>query len=268
MAPRARVRQEARGVRADRAGAGSDAGETRTRAELRDGQWVMNGSKMFITNAGTDISACVTITASTGDGEISNFVVPNGTPGYEISAPMHKLGWRASDTRELSFRDFAVPEGNLLGAARRGLQAVPRDSRRRPHLGGGDGRRARAGRVRPRVRLRARSGSSSAGRSRSSRRSSSSSPTWRRRSRRAAPRLQGRLAQGRRDARSRARRRWRSSTPASSPPRRERGAADPRRLRVHGGVPISRLFRDQKILEIGEGTNEVQRMVIAKHLGF
>ncbi|MGH3040418.1 MAG: acyl-CoA dehydrogenase family protein, partial [Gaiellaceae bacterium] len=96
-------------------GAGSDAGATRTRAELRDGEWVVNGSKIFITNAGTDISACVTITARTGPDEISNIVVPNGTPGYTISAPMRKLGWRASDTRELSFEDCRVPEGNLLG---------------------------------------------------------------------------------------------------------------------------------------------------------
>src|SRR5919106_968208 len=95
--------------------AGSDAGATRTRAELRDGSWVVNGSKIFITNAGTDLSACVTITARTGEDEISNLIVPNGTPGYEISAPMRKMGWRASDTRELSFRDCAVPEANLLG---------------------------------------------------------------------------------------------------------------------------------------------------------
>ena len=98
------------------AGAGSDAGNTRTTAELRDGQWVINGSKMFITNAGTDITAYVTITASTGDDEISNIVVPNGTPGYEISEPMHKLLAR-SDTRELSFKDVTVPEGNLLSRA-------------------------------------------------------------------------------------------------------------------------------------------------------
>ncbi|HEX3687857.1 MAG TPA: acyl-CoA dehydrogenase family protein, partial [Gaiellaceae bacterium] len=75
-------------------GAGSDAAASRTTAELRDGQWVVNGSKIFITNAGTDITACVTITARTGDDEISNLIVPNGTPGYEISAPMEKLGWR------------------------------------------------------------------------------------------------------------------------------------------------------------------------------
>jgi short-chain 2-methylacyl-CoA dehydrogenase len=104
------------------AGAGSDAGATRTSAELRDGEWVVNGSKMFITNAGTDITACVTITARTGDDEISNIIVPNGTEGYEIAPPMEKLGWRASDTRELSFRDVRVPEGNLLGPRGKGFQ--------------------------------------------------------------------------------------------------------------------------------------------------
>ena len=102
--------------------AGSDAGATRTRAEQRDGSWVVNGSKIFITNAGTDITACVTITARTGDDEISNLIVANGTSGYEISAPMEKLGWRASDTRELSFRDCSVPEGNLLGGRGKGFQ--------------------------------------------------------------------------------------------------------------------------------------------------
>src|SRR5262249_47432604 len=96
-------------------GAGSDAGATRTRAESRDHEWVINGSKIFITNAGTDITSCVTITALPGDGEISNIIVPNGAPGYEISKPMHKLGWKASDTRELSFKDCAVPQENLLG---------------------------------------------------------------------------------------------------------------------------------------------------------
>ena len=99
--------------------AGSDAGATRTTAELRDGSWVVNGSKIFITNAGTDISAFVTITARTGDDEISNMVVPNGTEGYELSAPMRKMGWRASDTRELSFRDCAVPRGPPARRARR-----------------------------------------------------------------------------------------------------------------------------------------------------
>jgi alkylation response protein AidB-like acyl-CoA dehydrogenase len=103
-------------------GAGSDAGSTRTTAQLRDGRWIVNGSKIFITNAGTDITACVTITARTGVDEVSNIVVPNGTAGYEISKPMKKIGWRASDTRELSFRDCAVPEGNLLGERGQGFR--------------------------------------------------------------------------------------------------------------------------------------------------
>jgi butyryl-CoA dehydrogenase len=100
--------------------AGSDAGATGTRAELRDGQWVINGVKSFITNSGTRLSGGVTITAVTGlrsDGkpEISNIIVPSGTPGYAVSKEYDKMGWRASDTHELSFADAQVPESNLLG---------------------------------------------------------------------------------------------------------------------------------------------------------
>src|ERR671932_1928320 len=80
-----------------------------------------NGAKVFITNAGTDITSCVTITARTGADEVSNVIVPNGTLGYEISQPMEKMGWHASDTRELSFRDCAVPEANLLGTRGQGF---------------------------------------------------------------------------------------------------------------------------------------------------
>src|SRR6185369_10111024 len=85
--------------------AGSDAGNVRTRAALEDGDWVVNGAKQFITNAGTDISGHVCITARTGEGEISNIVVANGTPGYEQGAPYRKMGWNASDTRPLTFTD-------------------------------------------------------------------------------------------------------------------------------------------------------------------
>jgi short-chain 2-methylacyl-CoA dehydrogenase len=106
--------------------AGSDAGNTHTRAELEDGEWVVNGAKQFITNSGTDISGCVTITAVTGgrDGskEISNIIVPNGTPGYEAGEPYRKMGWNASDTRPLSFDDCRVPEGNLLGPRGHGVK--------------------------------------------------------------------------------------------------------------------------------------------------
>jgi short-chain 2-methylacyl-CoA dehydrogenase len=106
--------------------AGSDAGNTQTRATLEDGQWVVNGAKQFITNSGTEISACVTITAVTGqsDGtkEISNIIVPNGTPGYAIGEPYRKMGWNASDTRPLSFEDCRVPEANLLGRRGEGFK--------------------------------------------------------------------------------------------------------------------------------------------------
>jgi alkylation response protein AidB-like acyl-CoA dehydrogenase len=96
--------------------AGSDAANTKTRARLQDGEWVIDGAKQFITNAGTDISGVVTITALTGeDREISNLLVANGTPGYEQGEPYRKMGWNASDTRPLTFTDCRVPEENLLG---------------------------------------------------------------------------------------------------------------------------------------------------------
>ncbi len=106
--------------------AGSDAGNTKTRAELRDGDWVIDGAKQFITNAGTDISGHVVITAVTGRHqgrlEISNLIVPCGTPGFEAGEPYRKMGWNASDTRPLSFDGCRVPEGNLLGARGAGLR--------------------------------------------------------------------------------------------------------------------------------------------------
>jgi short-chain 2-methylacyl-CoA dehydrogenase len=95
--------------------AGSDAGNTRTRAREDDGEWVIDGAKQFITNAGTDISGHVTITAVTREDEISNLIVENGTPGYEPGEPYRKMGWNASDTRPLTFTDCRVPADNLLG---------------------------------------------------------------------------------------------------------------------------------------------------------
>jgi short-chain 2-methylacyl-CoA dehydrogenase len=100
--------------------AGSDAGATTTRAEIRDGKWVINGAKQFITNCGTEISAGVTLTAATGKSngdraEISALLVPAGTPGYHVLASYRKLGWHSSDTHPLSFEDCSVPEENLLG---------------------------------------------------------------------------------------------------------------------------------------------------------
>jgi short-chain 2-methylacyl-CoA dehydrogenase len=102
--------------------AGSDAGNVRTRAKLQDGDWVIDGAKQFITNAGTDISGIVCITAKTDDDEISNLIVPNGTPGYEQAEPYRKMGWNASDTRPLTFTDCRVPQANLLGARGAGFR--------------------------------------------------------------------------------------------------------------------------------------------------
>ncbi len=99
--------------------AGSDAGNVRTTAKLEDGEWVIDGAKQFITNSGTEISGCVSITAVTGDAggrkEISNLIVPTGTPGYEAGESYRKMGWNASDTRPLSFEGCRVPEASLLG---------------------------------------------------------------------------------------------------------------------------------------------------------
>jgi short-chain 2-methylacyl-CoA dehydrogenase len=106
-------------------GGGSDAGATRTTARLDGDEWVINGSKAFITNSGTDITSVVTVTAITGeqpDGRkaISAIMVPAGTPGFRVSQKYSKVGWSASDTRELFFDDCRVPAGNLLGERGRG----------------------------------------------------------------------------------------------------------------------------------------------------
>jgi alkylation response protein AidB-like acyl-CoA dehydrogenase len=106
--------------------AGSDAGNTQTRARRDNGSWLINGAKQFITNAGTDISGVVCLTARTGDApggpEISNFIVPQGTPGYEQGEPYRKMGWNASDTRPLTFTDCRVPAENLLGRQGEGFR--------------------------------------------------------------------------------------------------------------------------------------------------
>ncbi|BCN85046.1 acyl-CoA dehydrogenase [Prescottella equi] len=106
-------------------GAGSDAGGTRTKAELVDGEWVINGNKQFITNSGTDITKLVTVTAVTGTKEngrkeISTILVPTSTPGFTAEPAYDKVGWNASDTHPLTFQDVRVPEANLLGERGRG----------------------------------------------------------------------------------------------------------------------------------------------------
>ena len=248
-------------------GAGSDAGATRTTAELRDGEWIVNGSKIFITNAGTDITGCVTITARTGDDEISNIVVENGTPGYTISPPMHKLGWRASDTRELSFENCRVPEENLLGPRGKGFQQFL------TILDGGRISVAAMG-----VGLA--QGAYDLAYAYAKEREQFGKPIARFQA------VQFKLADmateieaGRAlvlkaawlkdEDRDFAREAAMAKLYTGELSHRVVNAA----LQIHGGYgymeesAIARLYRDQKILEIGEGTNEVQRMVIAKHLG-
>jgi alkylation response protein AidB-like acyl-CoA dehydrogenase len=247
--------------------AGSDAGATRTRAELRDGQWIVNGSKIFITNAGTDISACVTVTAVTGENEISNVIVPNGTPGYDISPPMHKLGWHASDTRELAFKDCAVPEGNLLGPRGRGFSQFMEilDGGRISVAAMGVGlaqgaydlalayakQREQFGR--PIAKFQA------------VQFALADMATEIEAGRQLVYRAAWLKDEGRPFALAAAQAKLYTGLLSN----RAANAA----LQIHGGYgfmdefAISRLYRDQKILEIGEGTNEVQRMVIAKLLG-
>ncbi|HLX20021.1 MAG TPA: acyl-CoA dehydrogenase family protein [Gaiellaceae bacterium] len=247
--------------------AGSDAGATSTRAELVDGSWIVNGAKMFITNAGTEITACVTITARTGDDEISNIIVPNGTPGYEISAPMHKLGWRASDTRELSFQDCAVPEGNLLGPRGKGFQQFLEilDAGRIGVAAMGVGLAQGAYDLALAYAQERHQFGRPIAAFQAVQFALADMATEIDAGRQLVLRAAWLKDQGREFALAAAQAKLYTGLLSN----RVVNAA----LQIHGGYgfmdefAISRLYRDQKILEIGEGTNEVQRMVIAKLLG-
>jgi butyryl-CoA dehydrogenase len=227
----------------------------------------VNGSKIFITNAGTDITWGVTVTALTGDDEISNVVIPNGTPGYEISAPMKKLGWRASDTRELSFRDVSVPEGHLLGERGEGFRQFLEI------LDGGRISVAAMG-----VGLA--QGAYDLAFAYAAEREQFGKPIS------SFQAVQFRLADMATEIeagralvykaawlKDRGRPFAREAAMAKLFTGELSNRAANWALQIHGGYgymdeyAISRLYRDQKILEIGEGTNEVQRMVIARHLG-
>jgi alkylation response protein AidB-like acyl-CoA dehydrogenase len=227
----------------------------------------VNGSKIFITNAGTDLSACVTISARTGEDEISNLIVPNGTPGYEISAPMRKMGWRASDTRELSFRDCAVPEANLLGERGRGFQQFleildgGRISIAAMGLGLAQGAYELATRY---AREREQFGQPIA-KFQAIRFKLADMATEIEAGRHLVYKAAWLKDQKRPFAQSAAMAKLYTGELAH----RVANHA----LQIHGGYgfmdeyAISRFYRDQKVLEIGEGTNEIQRLVIARELG-
>jgi short/branched chain acyl-CoA dehydrogenase len=247
--------------------AGSDAGNTRTRASLEDGHWVINGTKQFITNSGTDISGFVTITARTGANEISNLLVPNGTAGYEIGEPYRKMGWNASDTRPLSFEDCRVPEENLVGRRGAGFKQFLQT------LDGG-----RIGVAAMGVGLA--QGALDEALRYAKERHAFGRPIAKYQAIQAkladlsteieAARLLTYKAALEKDA-------GRAFTLTAAQAKLKTGrlavSASEEAVQIHGGYgyieeyPVCRFYRDAKVLTIGEGTDEVQQMVIARALG-
>ena len=251
--------------------AGSDAGNTKTTAKLDDGEWVINGAKQFITNSGTDISGCVTITAVTGrdDGqkEISNIIVPNGTPGYEQGEPYRKMGWNASDTHPLTFDDCRVPEGNLLGRRGEGFKQFLQI------LDGG-----RIGIAAMGVGLA--QGALDEAISYAKERQAFGQPIGKFQAIQAkiadiSAQLEAARLLVYRAAILKDRGEPFTLTAAQAKLITGRLAvrATEEAVQIHGGYgyieeyPVCRFYRDAKILTIGEGTDEVQQMVIARQLG-
>jgi alkylation response protein AidB-like acyl-CoA dehydrogenase len=251
--------------------AGSDAGNTQTRASLEGGEWVVNGAKQFITNSGTEISGCVTITAVTGQSngakEISNIIVPNGTPGYEPGQPYRKMGWNASDTRPLSFDDCRVPEGNLLGRRGNGFKQFLQI------LDGG-----RIGVAAMGVGLA--QGALDEALSYAKERKAFGQPIGKFQA------IQAKIADLSSEIEAARLLVYRAAilkdrnepftlTAAQAKLITGRLAvrATEEAVQIHGGYgyieeyPVCRFYRDAKILTIGEGTDEVQQMVIARQLG-
>ncbi|WP_189452849.1 acyl-CoA dehydrogenase family protein [Streptomyces abikoensis] len=253
---------------------GSDAGATRTTARLDEAtnEWVINGTKCFITNSGTDITGLVTVTAVTGHAEngkplISSIIVPSGTPGFTVAAPYSKVGWNASDTRELSFSDVRVPAANLLGEQGRGYAQFLRilDEGRIAISALATG--LAQGCVDESV-VYART------------REAFGRPIG------ANQAIQFKIADMEMRAHT-ARIAWRDAASRlvhGEPFKKEAALAKlysseiavtnaREATQIHGGYgfmneyPVARMWRDSKILEIGEGTSEVQRMLIARELG-
>ena len=255
--------------------AGSDAGNTRTRARLEDGEWVIDGAKQFITNAGTDISGIVCITAVTGENgggageakEISNLVVANGTRGYEQGEPYRKMGWNASDTRPLSFSECRVPEQNLLGPRGAGFKQflhildIGRIGVAAMGVGLAEGALDQA--LKYAKERKAFGKSISKFQAIQGKLADMSTEI-------AAARLLVYKAAREKDA-------GRNFTLTAAQAKLKTGRLAVRcaeeAVQIHGGYgfieeyPVCRFYRDAKILTIGEGTDEVQQMVIARALG-
>ena len=247
--------------------AGSDAGNVRTRARRDNGDWVIDGAKQFITNAGTDISGVVCITARTGDEEISNLIVPNGTPGYEQGEPYRKMGWNASDTRPLTFTECRVPEDALLG---------PRGSGFKQFLHILD--IGRIGVAAMGVGLA--QGALDEALKYAKERRAFGKPISKFQA------IQGKLADMATEIEAARLLTYKAAllkdagrnftlTAAQAKLKTGRLAvrATEEAVQIHGGYgyieeyPVCRMYRDAKILTIGEGTDEVQQMVIARALG-
>jgi short/branched chain acyl-CoA dehydrogenase len=247
--------------------AGSDAGNTRTRAKLEDGDWVIDGAKQFITNAGTDITGLVTITARTGDDEISNIIVPNGTPGYEVGEPYRKMGWNASDTRPLTFSDCRVDADRLLGNRGQGFRQFLQT------LDGGRIGVAAMG-------LGLAQGALDEALSYAKERIAFGQPISKYQA------IQAKLADMSTEIEAARLLTYKAAlekdagkpfglTAAQAKLKTGRLAvrAAEEAVQIHGGYgyieeyPVCRFYRDAKILTIGEGTDEVQQMVIARALG-
>jgi alkylation response protein AidB-like acyl-CoA dehydrogenase len=250
-------------------GAGSDASGTQTRAVLDEatGEWVINGTKAFITNSGTDITAFVTVTALTGPDELSAIIVPSGTPGFTVAPGYSKVGWCASDTHELHFDDVRVPAANLLGERGRGYAQFLRIL--------DEGRIAIAA-----LATGLAQGCVDESLAYAGQRQAFGQPIGQFQA------IQFKIADMELRAHT-ARLAWYDAAArlesgadfkrqaAIAKLYASQAAVDSAReaTQIHGGygfmneTPVARFWRDSKILEIGEGTSEVQRMIIARDLG-
>jgi short-chain 2-methylacyl-CoA dehydrogenase len=253
---------------------GSDAGATRTSARRDEatGEWVINGTKCFITNSGTDITGLVTVTAVTGrkdDGGplISSFIVPSGTPGFTVAAPYSKVGWCASDTRELSFDDVRVPAGNLLGTQGRGYAQFLRilDEGRIALAAVGTGLAQGCVDESVKYALERKAFGHPIGDYQAIQFKIADMEMKAHTARLAWRDAASRLVRGESFKKEASLAKLYSSTIAVD------NARDA--TQIHGGYgfmneyPVARMWRDAKILEIGEGTSEVQRMLVARELG-